>query len=203
MHRLSRHVATGRKTLAFLAGPGRTWLLLAGAAALPLLLFGGWVGYLAAVQTRAGTSRNAALAVDGAARRIAADIVAQLDLVRTLAASTALDAPDLAVPDGINTLLRQAGVPSDWVGVVLDGSGRIVARIRAMEQDQGRLASPTLRAAIAAAPDGMLRGRTREGVPVETVYRSLPGADGWVIAFGIPLATLEVILGYTVHREVT
>ncbi len=286
MHRLSHHVATGRKTLAFLAGPGRTWLLLAGAAALPLLLFGGWVGYLAAVQTRVETSRNAALAVDSAAGHIAAEIVAQLGLVRTMAASTSLDAPDLPafrieaervraeqplwhtieltrpsgeqvfnllrpagdalgptadptslarvlatresviggigpvgsvsgrrlvalrapvirngtlryvlsaalLPDGLNTLLRDAGLPADWVGVVLDGSGRIVARTRAAAADQGQLASPTLREAIATAPRGMLPGHTREGVAVETVYRSLPGSDGWVIAFGIPLATLE------------
>ncbi len=286
MHRFSRHVATGRQTLAFLVGPGRTWLLLVGAAALPLLLFGGWVGYLAAAQTRVETSRNAALAVDGAAHRVAAEIVAQLGLVRTVAASTALDAPDLPVfrmeaervraeqplwrtvelalpsgeqilnllrpagealgstadptslarvvstrgtaiggigpvgsvsgrrlvalrapvirngtltyvlsadlmPDGLITLLRNAGLPADWVGVVLDGSGRIVARTREAAQDQGQLASPALRAAIAAAPDGVLRGQTREGVPVETVYRSLPGSDGWVIALGIPLAALE------------
>lgn len=287
MHpRLSRHVATGRQTLAFLVGPGRTWLLLAGAAALPLLLFGGWVGYLAAVQTRAETSRSAALVVDGAASSIAAEIVAHLDLVRMMAASTALDAPNLPafrieaeriraeqplwhtielalpsgeqilnllrpaghalgstadlaslervvstrresvggigpvgsvsgrqlvtlrapvirdgtltfvlsvalVPDGINTLLRKASMPADWVGVVLDGAGRIVARTRATEQDQGQLASPTLRTAIATASDGILRSHTRQGVSVETVYRSLPGLGGWVIAFGIPLTTLE------------
>ena len=272
--------------LAFLAGPGRTWLLLSGAAALPLLLFGGWVGYLAAVQTRVETSRNAALAVDNVAGRIAAEIAAQLDVVRTLAASVTLDEPDLTafrieaervraeqplwqtielalpsgeqilnllrpagaalgptadltsltrsvsrsgsavggigpigsvsgrrlvalrapvirdgtlryvvsaalVPDGITTLLQAGGLPADWVGVVLDGSGRIVARTRAAAADQGQLASPALRAAIATAPQGTLRGHTREGVPVETVYRSLHGSDGWVIAFGIPLATLE------------
>ncbi len=259
--------------LAFLAGPGRTWSLLAGAAALPLLLFGGWVGYLAAVQTRVEASRTAASAVDGVAGRIAAEIAAQLSLVRILAASTALDAPDLAafrveaervraeqplwhtielalpsgeqvlnllrpagaalgptadltsltrsvsrsgsavggigpigsvsgrrlvalrapvirdgtlryvvsaalVPDGITTLLQAGGLPADWVGVVLDGSGRIVARTRAAAADQGQLASPALRAAIATAPQGTLRGHTREGVPVETVYRSLPARMG-------------------------
>ena len=87
MHRITRHMVTGRRMLAFLAGPGRTWLLLSGAAALPLLLFGGWVGYLAAVQTRVEASRTAASAVDGVTGRIAAEIGAQLSLVRTLAAS--------------------------------------------------------------------------------------------------------------------
>jgi two-component system sensor histidine kinase UhpB len=286
MQRQSRQAAFGRTASAVLSGPARTWLLLVGAAILPLLLFGGWVGYLAAIQTRAETSRNAAAAVDGAASRIAADLAAQLDLVRLLAASMALDTPDLTAfrteaervqaqhplwqtielalpsgpqvlnllrgpgeslgetadlaslqrvvatgravvggigpvgpvsgrrlvtlrapvirdgklmfvlsvavaPDGIGMLLRNTGVPTDWIGVVLDGEGRIVARTRATAQDEGELASLPLRTAIAAAPDGLLRGHTREGVPVEIIYRSLSGAGGWVVAFGVPRAMLE------------
>lgn len=286
MHRLGILIALGRQVVAFLAGPGRTWVLLVTAASLPLLLFGGWVGYLAAVQTRGDTSRSAAAAVDGAAGRVAAELVAQLNLIRRIAASTTLDAPDLKafqveaerardeqplwgrialslpsgeqvvpvplqdgddpdpaaelsslqqvaiarsvavggigsadpvsgrrlvtlrapvirdgtvrfilsvalVPDGIVSLLQQAGVPNDWVGVVLDGSGQTVARTRASDEEQGYFASQTLRAAIAASPQGALRGQSREGVPVETIYRSLPGLGGWVVAFGIPLSTLE------------
>ena len=270
----------------FLAGPGRTWLLLVSAASLPLLLFGGWVGYLASAQARADTSRTAVAAVDGATGRIAAELVAQFNLLRRVAASTTLDAPNLdafrveaerarneqplwgaitlalpsgeqvlsvrppdgdnpdlaagqadsqqvalsreaavggigpagpasgrrlvtlrapvvrdggvrfilsvaLVPESIASLLQQAGMPSDWVGVVLDGAGRTVARTRGSAETQGQLASPLLRAAIAASPQGVLRGKTREGIPVETVYRALPGLGGWVIAFGIPLATLE------------
>ncbi len=286
MQRQSHHAAPDRTALALLSGPARTWLLLVGAAILPLLLFGGWVGYLAAIQTRAEASRNAAAAVDGAASRISAELVAQLGLVRTLAASVALDTPDLTAfrteaervraqqplwrtielalpsaqqvlnllrepgeslgetaelaslqrvvatnrvavggmglvgpvsgrqlvtlrapvirdgklifvlsvalaPDGIGLLLRDTGVSSEWIGAVLDGEGRIVARTRATAQDEGKLASLPLRTAIAARSDGVLRGRSREGVPVETVYRSLPGADGWVVAFSIPRAMLE------------
>lgn len=286
MHRIARLMALGRQAVAFLAGPGRTWVLLVTAASLPLLLFGGWVGYLSSVQTRAAISRSAAAAVDGVAGRIAAELTSQLNLLRRVASSTTLDAPDLPafrveaerardeellwdsvsltlpsgepvltiippdgdgldpatdrsslqqvaatrsgviggigpagpvsgrrlvtlrtpvirdekvefvlsvalVPDGMASLLYQAGVPDDWVGVVLDGRGRIVARTRASADDQGELASPTLRAAIAAGPQGVLPGETREGIPVETVYRSLPGSAGWAVAFGIPLETLE------------
>ena len=270
----------------FLVGPGRTWLLLVSAASLPLLLFGGWVGYLASVQARADTSRSAIAAVDGATGQITAELVAQLNLLRRVAASTTLDAPDLSafrveaerardeqplwgaitlalpsgeqvlnirppdgddpdlaaeqadsqqvalsrkaaiggigpagptsgrrlvtlrapvvrdggvtfilsvalVPNSIASLLRQTGVPDDWVGVVLDGAGRTVARTRGSAEAQGQFASSTLRAAIATGPQGVLRGKTREGIPVETVYRALPGLGGWVVAFGIPLATLE------------
>lgn len=42
----------GPTTSALMQGPARTWLLLVGAAILPLLLISGSVGYLAAIQTR-------------------------------------------------------------------------------------------------------------------------------------------------------
>ena len=283
---LRAFITFGRRTLAFLAGPGRTWAMIATSASLPLLLFGGWVGYGAAAQTGGITSRDAAAAVDGVAGRITAELVAQRNLVRRLAASTTLDAPDLGsfrveverawaelpvwgtvtlvapsgeqlltlvppggdppdpaaerlaleqvaatrdvvvggigpvgptsgqrrvtlrapvirgdkvvlvvsvalVPDGLAALLQRAGVAAAWVGVVLDGSGRTVARIPGMAADQGQLASPAFRSAVAAAPEGVLRGETCEDVLVEMVFRRLPAAGGWVVAFGIPLATLE------------
>ena len=99
-------------------------------------------------------------------------------------------------PDAIGTLLRRAGAPDSWIGVVVDGTGRVVARTRALAEDQGQLAASELRAAIAATPDGVFRGRTLEGVAVETVYRTLVGSGGWVVAFGIPLELLEA----PVHR---
>ncbi len=286
MHCLRKIIALGRRAAAFLAGPGRTWMLLISAASLPLLLFGGWVGYLSSAQARADTSRSAAAAVDGATGRIAAELTAQLNLLRRVAASTTLDAPNLdafrveaerardeqplwgtvtlalpsgtpvlsvvppdgdnpdlmaersdlqqvastrsvavggigpvspvsgrrlvtlhapvarnggvafvlsvaLVPDGIASLLREAGMPDDWVGVVLDGAGRTVARTRGLAEAQGQFANQALRDAVTARPQGVLRGQTREGVPVEIVYRTLPGLGGWVVAYAIPLAALE------------
>lgn len=277
-----------RVSARLLSGMGRTWLLLACTATLPLLLFGGWAGYLSAVQTRTNTFQTATMTADMAAERIVAELAHQLALLRVLAASPALDRLDLPAfrpeaervraqqplwhtvelalpagaqllnllrppgaplgrtadqpsldavvrtgravvggigplgpvsgqrlvtlrapvardgallavlsaalaPDGIDILLRRAGAPDAWVGVVVDASGHIVARTRAVAGDgaDNPLASPTLRAAIAATPDGQLHGRTREGVAVETVYRSLAGSDGWVVAFGIPAELLE------------
>ena len=77
--------------------------------------------------------------------------------------------------------------------MVVDASGRIVARTQAVvgNAEAGPLASAALRGAIATAPDGRLRGRTLDGIAVETVYRTLAGSDGWVVAFGIPVDLLE------------
>ena len=270
----------------FLAGPGRTWLLLASAAMLPLLLFGGWAGYLSAIDTLAVTRRAAIVTAEAAAERIAAELAGQGALLRALEAAPSLDTMDVAAfrsfaervqsqhalwqtvelaspsgaqlmnllrpdgaalgptadtesfnravrerrlvvsgvgpvgpvskrrlvtlqipvirddrllavlsigmaPDAIGSLLRHAGAPVAWIGVVVDSSGRIVARTHDDARDQGIFASDKLRAAIALAPDGELSGRSLEGVDLQTVYRTLAGSDGWVIAFGIPRHLLE------------
>lgn len=288
----ARWDAAGQALARQVDGPRRTLLLLVGAAVLPMLLVGGWVGYVSAAHTRAETGRRASQTVTRAAAQIGADVAAELDIARALAASTALDATDagatpalasfrteamrvqaehglwhtvelarpdgtqvlnllrpagqalgptadqdslarvvkshLAVvggigpvgpvsgrrlvtlrvpviragtlryvlsiamaPDSIGDLLRRAGAPSDWVGVVVDATGRIVARTLGAGSDVGMLASADLRDAIAHAPDGVLLGRTLENVPAEMVYRTLPGCAGWTIGFAIPIAHLQ------------
>ena len=253
---------------------------------LPLLLFGGWAGYLSAMDTLAGTRRAAIIMADAAADRIAAELAAEAALLQALTAASSLDTMDFAefrrfaervqsqhalwqtvelaspsgaqmmnllrpdgaalgptadaesfaravrerrlvvsgvgpvgavskrrlvtlqmpvirndrllavlsigmAPEAIGSLLRQSGAPAAWIGVVVDSSGRIVARTHDDARDQGAFASEKLRAAIRQAPDGELSGRTLEGVDVRTVYRTLAGSDGWVIAFGIPQHLLE------------
>lgn len=283
---LRRRLQRLRALPGFLAGLGRTWLLLVSAAVLPLFLFGGWVGYLSAIRLQEETTSVARVTADRVAERIAAELAAEASVLLALAAAPALDAMDLPTfrvdaervraqhalwytvelampsgaqvmnllrpasaplaltadlaslrrvvqeqrvvvggvgpvgpvsgrhlvtlqapvirdgglravlsialaPDSIATLLRGAGAPRSWIGVVVDASGRIVARTRADEQEQGQFASDNLRAAIARAPEGEMAGRTLEGVSVQTVYRTLAGSDGWVIAFGIPRRLLE------------
>ena len=253
---------------------------------LPLLLFGGWAGYLSAIDTLAGTRRAAIVTAGASAERIAAELAAQAAVLQAVAAAPSLDTMDVAAfrkfaervrsqhalwqtvelaspsgaqvmnllrpdgaalgptadaesfnrvlrerrlivsgvgpvgpvskrrlvtlqmpvirddrllavlsigmaPDAIGSLLRYAGAPAAWIGVVVDASGRIVARTHDDARDQGLFASEKLRAAITHAPDGELSDRSLEGVDVQTVYRTLAGSDGWVIAFGIPRHLLE------------
>ncbi|MBD2749916.1 PAS domain-containing protein [Microvirga sp. BT688] len=65
------------------------------AAIIPLLLFGGWVAYITADQQREQARRRAFETVNQVAERIASEMDAQLQVVETLAASTALDDPSL------------------------------------------------------------------------------------------------------------
>jgi signal transduction histidine kinase len=70
-------------------------LLLLFAAAIPVLLFGGWVGYLTAERSRA-EARTAALTIASrVAQRVEAEVAIQLQVAETLAESPSLDTPDL------------------------------------------------------------------------------------------------------------
>jgi signal transduction histidine kinase len=93
-------------------------------------------------------------------------------------------------PDSVGKILREAGAPSSWIGVVVDASGYVVARTLAEGAEMGQPASAAVRAAIDREPSGLYRGRTLEGVETETVFRELPGTDGWTVHFGIPSKVL-------------
>jgi signal transduction histidine kinase len=74
-------------------GPRLLSLILA--AAIPVLFFGGWVAYILADQDRIAARQAAAATVQHVAERVASEIATQLEVAAALAASTALDRPDL------------------------------------------------------------------------------------------------------------
>lgn len=93
-------------------------------------------------------------------------------------------------PRAVSELLAAQRLPSDWVGVVLDGNARIVARTIDPGHNVGELASETLRAALARSAEGWFHGRTREGLDVYTAYHR-SAASTWSVAVGIPAAVVE------------
>ena len=77
-------------------GNGRTFVALAVAAAIPVLLLSGWVATLMAQQQR-GLTRSAAVASTArVAKRVASDIATQIAVLGAAAASASLGRPDLA-----------------------------------------------------------------------------------------------------------
>jgi two-component system, NarL family, sensor histidine kinase UhpB len=94
-------------------------------------------------------------------------------------------------PSGIQEILREAGAPKGWVGVIVDALGNVVARSDGRDRDVGRPASGALRRAIAVAPAGFYGGRRVEHLEVETVYQMLPGTGGWSVHFAVPRAALN------------
>lgn len=256
------------------------------AAAIPVLVFAGWVAFLNARQERAAARLAAFEALDSLAARITSEIGTQIELVETLATSASLDEPELPmfyreakrlkdahplwetielvdtkgrqvlnllrpmgselgatadrenfekvlqthkaaiggigpigpisgkrlialraavaregtinfvltvalVPDAVSQILRNAGAPPGWVGVVVDAKGNIVARTSKEQFELGRPASEAVRTAIRRGPEGSYVGNTLEGTEVDTMYRTLPGTGGWSVHLGIPTESLN------------
>jgi two-component system sensor histidine kinase UhpB len=88
-------------------------------------------------------------------------------------------------PKSISAILVEAGVPPGWIGGVLDARGNLVARTLDEGYTIGNPASELSREVVKRAPGGFYRGRTLEGVEVETAYQLLPHSDGWSVHFGI------------------
>ena len=65
----------------------RPLILLGFAAAIPVILFAGWVAYLTAAEERATARRTAYEAVERVTERVAAELSKQLQAVETLATS--------------------------------------------------------------------------------------------------------------------
>ena len=88
-------------------------------------------------------------------------------------------------PESIANLLLAQGLPSDWVGVVVDRKGRVIARTRDAQTYTGVLASETLREKIARTPSGWFEGTTLDGQVVHTAHQR-SGLTGWTFAMAIP-----------------
>ena len=93
-------------------------------------------------------------------------------------------------PRAISALLDAQRLPPDWVGVVLDGDARIVARTLNPELSVGQLASESLRAELAHSPQGWFHGHTLERMSVYTAYHR-SSSSNWSVAVGIPAAVVE------------
>ena len=96
-------------------------------------------------------------------------------------------------PETFTALLAPQRFPPDWVGVVLDGNKRFVARTMNPERSLGQPVSQSLQAALARAPEGWFRGTTIEGLDVYTPYNR-SNFSGWAVAIGIPAAAVEASL---------
>ncbi|ACS43914.1 sensor histidine kinase [Methylorubrum extorquens] len=118
-------------------GSRRTFVALAFAAAIPVLLLSGLVATLMAQQQR-DLARNAAVAsATRVAERVASDIAAQVAVLEAEAASATLDRPDLAAFYAEAERLRQAHPL--WATVELAGpdGAQVVNLLRSLDEELG------------------------------------------------------------------
>ncbi len=120
-------------------GSRRTFVALALAAAIPVLLLSGWVATLMAQQQR-DLARNAAVAsATRVAERVASDIAAQIAVLEAEAASATLDRPDLAAFYAEAERLRQAHPLWETVELARPDGAQIVNLLLSSARDAGCL----------------------------------------------------------------
>jgi PAS domain S-box-containing protein len=91
------------------------------------------------------------------------------------------------LPERFAEFLRRQKIPPDWVVGIVDSTGSFVARTIGADEFVGTKASPPLLRRLAEAPEGVIDGRTREGLAVLGGF-SRSTMSGWAIAIGIPKA---------------
>ncbi|MGJ4921623.1 ATP-binding protein [Bradyrhizobium oligotrophicum] len=256
------------------------------AAAIPLILFAGWVVFLNARQARTDSRVAALETLNRVVGRLSSELGLQVEIAETLATSASLDAPDLdsfyiealrikqarplwetielvdpkgnqvlnllrpigadlgatadrenferilatrkaaiggigpigpisgkrlvalrapverhgelkfvltvaLVPDAVSQILKGAGAPPGWVGVVVDAKGNIVARTIGESFELGRPAGAAVRQAISEGSEGNYTATTPEGARVDSIFKELPGTSGWSVHLGIPTDQLD------------
>ncbi|MGZ5786102.1 MAG: sensor histidine kinase, partial [Ramlibacter sp.] len=96
-------------------------------------------------------------------------------------------------PEQLAAILKGERLPADWVGVIVDRQGTIVARTHAPESYVGKMAAPALVRSIAERNEGRVDTPTLEGIPVVAVF-SRSAVSNWSVAIGIPQAAFAAQL---------
>ena len=99
-------------------------------------------------------------------------------------------------PDRLLELLREQRFPPDWIAVIFDSSGHIVARTHQMEKFLGKKGAPAVLARILEVAEGSLETESVEGIPILSVF-SRSAVSGWTVAIGIPVSGLTDELART------
>ena len=93
-------------------------------------------------------------------------------------------------PRVVYRILQAQGLPSDWIGVVVDGNRRFVARTVANDERLGQISSLDLQSQVSSGQQGWELGSTLEGTRVYTAHDTST-LSGWSFAIGVPAAVVE------------
>jgi signal transduction histidine kinase/ActR/RegA family two-component response regulator len=81
-------------------------------------------------------------------------------------------------------------IPAGWGVQVIDAGGTVIARSQMPAAFVGNKAKPEVLEALRAAPTGVLRHGTRDGLEVYDAYTRIAGS-GWTIAVGAPVDEID------------
>jgi two-component system sensor histidine kinase/response regulator len=97
-------------------------------------------------------------------------------------------------PERLNEILKRQRLPPNWIAVILDKSGVIVARTLNPERYIGQKAVPALLTAMKEETDGTAEITTAEGIPAIAAF-SRSEISNWTVSIAIPLAEMPFISG--------
>lgn len=94
-------------------------------------------------------------------------------------------------PAAISRILREQGMPDDWVASVVDLRLLQVARLHQGQVQVGVTVAPAFHAALTSgATEGAYRGATLEGTPSYVTWRR-SAFSGWSVGIGVPANSVE------------
>ncbi|MBA2673119.1 sensor histidine kinase [Ramlibacter sp.] len=94
-------------------------------------------------------------------------------------------------PVVISGLLREQGMPNDWVASVVDRRLLQVARLHQGQVQVGVTVAPAFHAALTSgAAEGAYKGGTLEGTPSYVTWRR-SAFSGWSVGVGVPAKSVE------------
>jgi len=94
-------------------------------------------------------------------------------------------------PVAISRILREQGLPDDWVASVVDLQLLQVARLHQGQVQVGVTVAPAFHAALTSgAIEGAYRGETLEGTPAYVTWRR-SAFSGWAVGVGVPAKSVE------------
>ncbi|WP_412758515.1 ATP-binding protein [Methylobacterium radiotolerans] len=181
-------------------GSGRTFVALAFAAAIPVLLLSGWVATLMAQQQRDLTRSAAVASATRVAERVASDIAAQVAVLQAEAASASLDRPDLAAFYSEAERLRQAHPLWETVELSDPRGVQVVNLLRTLDKELGPTADrksfdavvSTLRPVVGGiGPVGSISGKRLVALRVPVVR---DGTLRYVLSVGLATNAVSSIL---------
>jgi signal transduction histidine kinase len=188
---LGRHdlAAFRAQALAFLATqPAGTGLLLFDPGGQPLLALGAAVPAGELDRAARGTGRAVVGDVLSSAAAAGPEFAIALPIRDEAGAAWVVELE----PGGrlLDEVLEAQHATRGTVVAVLDAHGAVLARAPSPPWHLGELAEPRVRAAMLAAPEGMVSAATLDGVPVLAGFARVPGL-GWHAGVGVPRAEAE------------
>lgn len=92
-------------------------------------------------------------------------------------------------PERLSEILKNQGLPPDWIIAIYDSSGRFIARSHGIDKLLGKHGSSEFLADIASQQEGAMENKTVDGTPVIGVFSKSKVSD-WAVAIGIPTGQL-------------